>query len=72
MPPPIIKAEAFFSRFSRTPIFDDTFAPPIIATIGLGGLWSMGSRFATSFSINSPPTAVGTNLAIVAVLAWAL
>ena len=68
MPPPMTSTDAFFSRLSRTAILEDTFAPPIIATWGLGGFVTIGSMYFTSFSIKKPPTGCSfMNLAIVAV-----
>ena len=68
IPPPIISADAFFKRLSRTAILEETFAPPIIAIIGLGGFVTIGSIYLTSFSIRKPPTGFSLiNFAIVAV-----
>ena len=72
MPPPMMRAEAFLSKLSRTAIFEETFAPPIIAIMGFGGFETIGSKYCTSFSMRKPPTFISINCAIVAVEACAL
>ena len=63
-----MSVDAFFIRLSRTAIFDDTFAPPMIAVIGFSGFVTIGWIYLTSFSIKNPPTdGTGINLEIEAV-----
>ena len=71
IPPPTMSVEAFFMRLSRTAIFEETFAPPMIAVIGFSGFVTIGWMYLTSFSIKNPPTdGTGMNFAIEAVEAW--
>ena len=72
MPPPIIILSTLSSKFSKTPIFEETFAPPTTAVNGLVGLSKACDKHLISFSINKPETAGLRTLANFAVEVWFL
>ena len=49
IPPPIISPSTLSNKFSITPIFDETFAPPSIAKNGLFGLFNASPIIPISF-----------------------
>ena len=72
IPPPIIRLSTLSIKFSKTPIFDETFAPPTTAVKGLVGLSSACDKHLISFSINKPETAGDKSFATFAVEVWFL
>ena len=59
-------------RFSKTPILEETFAPPTTAVKGLSGLSRACDKHLISFSINNPDTAGLRIFANFAVEVWFL
>ena len=68
----MIRLSTLSIRFSKTPILEETFAPPTTAVKGLTGLSSACDKHLNSFSINRPETAGLTNFANLAVEVWFL
>ena len=60
------------SKFSKTPILEETLAPPTTAVNGRVGLSSACDRHLISFSINKPDTAGFRTFANFAVDVWFL
>ena len=62
MPPPIMTLSTRLPKFSMTPIFPDTFAPPRMATKGRTGFSTAPSRYTISFLRRKPAAEAEMNL----------
>ena len=51
MPPPMMMESTFSMRALMTPIFDDTFEPPMMAQNGCAGFSITAAMAFTSFSM---------------------